>query len=485
MDFEFESPVECLWIQPSIRKLSIVIGVVYRPPNRRKHKSKFSSFVNDVHLMLNYVCPMADCIFCIGDVNVNLLNSSNPLSECFSSYGFDQIIQEPTRVTLTSSTLLDPIFVKCPANFMGVSGVKNMCHISDHRLAFCECYVPGSKRVQKFITYRDFDDFDCEAFLSDLRSERWRSFTREPNINKKVQIFNDILLSVYDRHAPVRRRRISKPRAPWLTERLRGLMRKRDRAFAAFRRSGSAEDWNEYKRMRNGTLAEIRRSKTSYLLAASSDGNEAVWKALKSLNVAKVNARAIPDCLKDAESISDFCSAFNGVAGDDACTDKISYYNNNSYRTEPSFHFKIVSLEQIRTIMTGIRTKAVGDDDVTLDMLVHAFPVIESYVQHLVNSCIVAGVFPVQWKCAIGIPLPKTVEPTSFSDLRIISILPLLSKVLEKVLSDQISEYVNDFNLLPSYQSGFRKNHSTATTLASVTDKIFHDLDRGYSDVSI
>ncbi|KAA5603856.1 hypothetical protein F3H15_35395, partial [Pseudomonas aeruginosa] len=75
--------------------------------------------------------------------------------------------------------------------------------------------------------------------------------------------------------------------------------------------------------------------------------------------------------------------------------------------------------------------------------------------------------------------LPKVPNPSSFSQFRPISILPILSKVLEGLVQRQLTIYLNKNNLLNSFQSGFRQGHSTVTALLKVTDDIRHAIDVG------
>ncbi|PZC76278.1 hypothetical protein B5X24_HaOG204833 [Helicoverpa armigera] len=88
-----------------------------------------------------------------------------------------------------------------------------------------------------------------------------------------------------------------------------------------------------------------------------------------------------------------------------------------------------------------------------------------------VNTSIQTNTFPDAWKCAAVRPLPKISDPNSFKDLRPISILPCLSKVLERVVYNQTLNYLEDNNILPDLQSGFRKGRGTATALADVVAK--------------
>jgi Reverse transcriptase (RNA-dependent DNA polymerase) len=65
--------------------------------------------------------------------------------------------------------------------------------------------------------------------------------------------------------------------------------------------------------------------------------------------------------------------------------------------------------------------------------------------------------------------------------IRPISILQSLSEAFEKLMRDQIVEYLETHNLLDTCQSGFRAGHSTTTALLTITDDIYRDIDRGMS----
>lgn len=73
------------------------------------------------------------------------------------------------------------------------------------------------------------------------------------------------------------------------------------------------------------------------------------------------------------------------------------------------------------------------------------------------NFCLESGYFAEGWKTSIVIPLPKNVYLKSSNDLRPISLIRIISNVLEKVINKQIYGYVNSVEILPALQSGFRK----------------------------
>lgn len=80
-------------------------------------------------------------------------------------------------------------------------------------------------------------------------------------------------------------------------------------------------------------------------------------------------------------------------------------------------------------------------------------------------------------------PLPKKSNVSDLKDLRPISILPFLSKILEKIVYDQVVKFCESHDLLPELQSGFRSKRSTATALLDVVDGLLSNLDSGMGSI--
>jgi len=89
------------------------------------------------------------------------------------------------------------------------------------------------------------------------------------------------------------------------------------------------------------------------------------------------------------------------------------------------------------------------------------------------------GVFHKRWKMSIVKPLPKVPNPKTLQQLRPISILPAMSKILEKVAVRQMVAYVDQKEILPKLQSGGRKNHSTCTALVNLFADLYDARDQG------
>ena len=85
--------------------------------------------------------------------------------------------------------------------------------------------------------------------------------------------------------------------------------------------------------------------------------------------------------------------------------------------------------------------------------------------------------FPANLKIAKIIPIFKKDDRTVFKNYRPISLLPIISKVIENVISDQLNEFFVRHKLLFDHQYGFRSGHSTEHAALELTDRIKTNID--------
>ena len=86
------------------------------------------------------------------------------------------------------------------------------------------------------------------------------------------------------------------------------------------------------------------------------------------------------------------------------------------------------------------------------------------------NLCIEKNVFPSELKKAKVVPLPKSTDKTNPTNYRPISLLPVLSKLLEKHVHIYLNDYLEKLQLLHPFQSGFRRKYSCNSALARLTN---------------
>ena len=145
-----------------------------------------------------------------------------------------------------------------------------------------------------------------------------------------------------------------------------------------------------------------------------------------------------------------------------------------------SFNLATASESTIWTILKNTKvSKAAGLYNLPGRFLKDCTEVLAKPITELCNLSFTSGKFPDSSNIAKLKPIYKMGSLTEASNYRPISLLPLTSKVIEKVIHDQINTFLNSWNLLYNYQSRFCENHSTDFCLSFLNDKIFKGFDQG------
>ena len=140
-----------------------------------------------------------------------------------------------------------------------------------------------------------------------------------------------------------------------------------------------------------------------------------------------------------------------------------------------SFSFRGISPTEISKVISELKVGcASGPDGLEAKFIKLASQVL--IFPHLFNLSISTCQLPSIWKCAKVTPIFKGGDPLEVSNYRPISIICSTVKILEKLVFNQLSKYISDLNILSPFQSGFRANFSTTTTLVKFTNDVFSAL---------
>ena len=147
---------------------------------------------------------------------------------------------------------------------------------------------------------------------------------------------------------------------------------------------------------------------------------------------------------------------------------------------DSKLHFKAVELKDTRDAFAKVKTaKSFGIDNISSYFMKLALPYIENSLAFLFNTSIETSQFPDSWKVARITPIFKDGDKTEKSNYRPISVLPVISKLFEKLVFNQLYQYMKDNGLFTSDQSGFLRLHSTLTCLLKMSDDWYNGLDLG------
>lgn len=158
----------------------------------------------------------------------------------------------------------------------------------------------------------------------------------------------------------------------------------------------------------------------------------------------------------------------------------VKEYYANCGVTLGGFSFNKVNETTVYKKLTDLKcNKATGLDNIPARFIKDSANFITPVVTHILNLSIGQAKVPDELKQARVFPLFKKGSRFECNNYRPVSILSSLSKVFEKILFDQIEEYIFKCNILYELQSGFRRMHSTETTILYLTDYIKKELDKG------
>ena len=146
------------------------------------------------------------------------------------------------------------------------------------------------------------------------------------------------------------------------------------------------------------------------------------------------------------------------------------------------FHLKSVHPDLVFQIIGSLRnSKSTGLDNIDTNVLKLVKSEVTPAVTHIVNLSIQNSVFPSLWKHSKVIPLlkPGSDDKLAPKSYRPVALLPVVSKVLERVAFIQTVQYMNEHSLMHPNHHGFRAQHSTTTAMLQIYDSWVEAANKG------
>ncbi len=164
----------------------------------------------------------------------------------------------------------------------------------------------------------------------------------------------------------------------------------------------------------------------------------------------------------------------------------LQFHNFLKNKHNFSFQFKDVTEETVGEIIDKLKPKtSFGWDGLSMKLVKHTKIDLLVPVTAIINQMLFSGIFPDSLKIARVIPLHKKDDNTVFTNYRPISLLPVFSKIFEKVIFIQLYKYLNSNKLLYSSQYGFREGHSTEFAALEMIDRVVQQMDNDEIPINI
>ena len=486
-----DSKYESLWIKVCLDKTKpIFLSVVYRPPSKGsdlESTDQLCAYLKECDSKL----PQIKEVFICGDFNCNMMSRyalSSKIKDLCSSLSLKQLIEEPTRVTPHSSTLLDLIMT----NSVNISkaGVIDP-GVSDHSLVYVIRKFKRPKGEPKIIRVRSFKNFVDDDFLRDLRNSDWSYFLNFTDLDQSCDIFNSIVKTVADKHAPFVTHKIKGKIEAWVTNDLLQAIKERNYFKKKANQTKSIIDWNNFTQKRNQVNNMKNTLKQDYfntLLTDNAKRPKQLWKTLKTLvpngkNTTTSVKRLVTEDGIDVTCPKGIADHFNNFFVNVGVT-LASKFSTDTSKVNPPVSEKLFNFSKTNTkcVQDHIKYlkngKATGLDGIGSRILKAGAPVLSIYLSKIFNCSLATGYVPKCWKIKRVSPVHKGDVKTDPSNFRPISILPIPMKIFEKIVHDQVSTFIKENTFLNDRQSGFRKLFSTTTAVLDVSENILEQLDK-------
>ena len=515
---DFSDDFENIFIDILLPKTKpILLGVAYRPPSDMQFVEKLSNSISNSNSF------DAQEVILLGDFNVNLLdrkkklihkkgyrfsnedNYSTPLhltknyNQLLKSNSLTQLINEPTRKSNTTESLLDHILVNTPDK-ISQSGVIEK-GISDHEIIFCTRKHQKIKSGQhNSIKIRSMKKYTKELFLQKLNEIEFPDYSVFQCVNEAYSDFITKLMGVIDNIAPIKEIRVKGNSKPWFNGSISEAINVRDKLKKKFKKTTQKSDELNFLAAQNQVKKLIKSKKCDFIkdqLKANIAKPSKLWKVLKSLGLSSKGSTNAKICLKEneiahfepKETSSIFRKFYENLA--QSLVEKLpaspkiftmettkEYYDE--FDIQNSLNLEMVDSSIILDLLSKTNiSKAAGIDKLSGTFIKDGAESIANHFTKIINLSIESSLFPDLCKIAKLIALFKKGLRTEAKNYRPISLLPLFSKIFEKVVHIQTEKFLNDNNILYVNQSGFRPRHSTESCLTHLTDSILEGCDNG------
>lgn len=490
---EFES----LFIEINDNGSKTIVGEIYRVPNTNINKSleRFDDIVTKLKHFKGNVIVGTDQNFDLLKYNEN--NNIRLLLNNFIENGFLPTITLPTRVTHSSATVIDNIYVKGRVSYNSCSFVIET-DISDHFpvLSFVgkpdtkhSCHTPITIQYRKITneTYIQMNNYLSNVDFSSLHSG---------SINDAYSLFSNELVSCLNEYAPVKNKTVSQKylkQEPWMTK---GLFVSTKTKAKLFRKcKGRAKDEPVYMRYYkyNKILNKVKRkAKTLHLhqlLKSNLNNAKLTWKTINSL-LGKSNDKSCVTMLSiNGEQITDpkqineyFVNHFANVGKTQSekiptSKKKSEDYMINSIVSDSAYFSPTDTFEVCDIIHKMKQSNSKGFDEISSTVLKNIMHSIVSPLSELINRSLSEGQFPDLLKIAKVVPLHKSNSKQEVSNYRPISVLSCISKVYEKIIHKRLYKYLELNNILDPLQFGFKPKNSTIHAITKLTQDILIGLE--------
>lgn len=481
--------LEALWVEIRLNNQSYLIGGLYRPPNTGAPYFQLIEESFDRAFNSN-----PSNLIITGDFNINMLDNatSNKLQNIIQSYGFSQLISEPTHFTETSSSLLDLFIVNNPnsikTSFVNDPFIPDMIRYHVPIVTILNCSKPKVSSFKRTIWQYDKGDFN--EFRNILRNTNWNFIDETCPIDSIEDNLTRTILNAASKSIPTKVITVRPGQIPWLYSSIKRLIRQRKRLHKRAKTLNNESAWADFRKKRNEVVSALRKAKQDYLDKITESLNNPTcdiktwFKSAKQLTNKNNKSDSIPTLYyentvanTDKEKADLLNAYFSKQSSVDDSNTQLPAVDNNIETLLSSIH---IDPQDVLDVLKNLNvSKSSGPDSISPKLLREGANELALPLCTLFNLSLQNSHYPSDWKKANVTPVFKKSNPSLPNNYRPISLLSCVGKVMERCVFKYLFNYLISQNVLTHLQSGFIPGDSTVNQLVSLYDEFCKALDDG------
>ena len=420
------------------------------------------------------------------------------------SYDVYPKIIHPTRLSHSGGTLIDNVFCRSP-DFSSLDAGILATRLSDHQPYFVSLDIEISNktsRPQYFTKYPSVKSkalFGSKISSSMISDQLDQSEDASPETN--FNILHSVLTSAKTETLLPKTVRLDKrkhPLNPWMTRGILVSINHKNELYKQLKNLvGESENFiilnrklSVYQKILRKCIKSAKKKFNSSQIEKSKDDPRKLWQIIN--DIISPNSRQsnnLPEYFiiddkkvqNDREISESFNTFFTNIASElvsDLGPPPESFENYLKDPINTTFQFSNVSQTDVEKAINSLKSKKTQDcDGLSTELIKSIKDDLLKPLTIIINQVINTAIFPSKLKVARVAAVYKNGEKTILNNYRPISILPIISKIIERILHTQISEYFCNKKLLYSSQYGFRSGHSTELAAAEMVDRIISNFD--------
>ena len=467
---------------------NLLIASIYRSPN-----SPTSNFFTLIETLLDISIKEKKHLIVAGDFNIDILKNNSATQDfttILSTSNFTSLISLPTRVTDQSSTCIDNFLTNIPHKIISTGVIQT--DISDHFAIFAVLNTNLSKvpLQQKTRFYRrNLSEYNKNLFVNSVQNQNWSSIFKETDVNQKYNNFINIFTQHFNSCFPLElTHSISSLKNPWFNTEAKRLNNLKYTTLQLSKSNHSLRPlYIKTRTLYNKTIKTLKKQYYHNLFHKYRDNPRKTWNTINNLSDRNKLKTTKPSSLISKNAIitnpNEIADFFNDHFCNISPSLDSSPQSTGAYVPQDFVQptllcsfvlFEITEAEVLRSIKELKSSSAPGYDEIPPVLLKLTLPLILPVLHNIFNSSFTNGIFPTRMKIAKVIPIYKKGKHSDVNNYRPISLLPVLSKCLERIMFNRLSSFLSKKEIISKSQFGFLRNKSTVDAIITFLEKASH-----------